>query len=53
MLAEVELKQVDQKIELPDWVRKEVTDDPRYRKTNLQHMVDFHDSLTGAQMTVN
>ena len=34
-LAEIELDSADQKIELPDWIGKEVTGDPGYRKGNL------------------
>lgn len=38
IVAEVELETVDQAITLPDWVGKEVTDDPRYRNALLcQH----------------
>ena len=35
VLAEVELTSVDEQIELPDWVIKEVSDDPRYFNSNL------------------
>ena len=35
VLAEIELDSADQKIELPDWIGKEVTGDPSYRKVNL------------------
>ena len=35
ILAEVELESEDQKIELPDWIGKEVTHDPRYYNSNL------------------
>lgn len=35
ILAEVELESEDQKIELPDWIGKEVTQDPRYYNSNL------------------
>jgi CYTH domain-containing protein len=35
ILAEVELESEDQKIELPDWIEKEVTHDPRYYNSNL------------------
>ena len=34
-IAEIELDSVDQKIDLPPWVSKEVTDDPRYYNVNL------------------
>lgn len=29
-LAEIELKSEDEEVELPEWVEKEVTEDPRY-----------------------
>jgi len=35
ILAEVELESEDQKIELPSWIGKEVTHDPRYYNSNL------------------
>ena len=35
IIAEVELDEEGQAIELPDWVGKEVTDDPRYYNANL------------------
>lgn len=35
ILAEVELESEDQKIELPDWIGKEVTQDPRYYNSSL------------------
>ncbi|WP_040485713.1 CYTH domain-containing protein [Lutibaculum baratangense] len=35
VLAEVELEREDQEIELPDWVGREVTGEPEYRKANL------------------
>jgi adenylate cyclase len=35
ILAEVELESVDDKIELPDWLEKEVSDDPRYFNSSL------------------
>jgi CYTH domain-containing protein len=35
VLAEIELESAEQKIELPDWIGKEVTGDPSYRKVNL------------------
>ena len=34
-VAEVELKSADEKIELPDWIDREVSDDPRYYSSNL------------------
>lgn len=35
VIAEVELGSADQRIDLPDWVGKEVTDDPRYYNASL------------------
>jgi adenylate cyclase len=35
ILAEVELESVDDKIELPDWLEKEVSDDPKYFNSSL------------------
>ena len=35
MIAEVELESADQKVTLPPWVGREVTDDPRYYNANL------------------
>lgn len=35
VLAELELESADQPVELPDWVGREVTDDPRYVNANL------------------
>jgi adenylate cyclase len=35
VLAEIELRDADQKIELPDWIGREVTGDPGYRKVNM------------------
>lgn len=35
VVAEVELDDPDQSIELPDWIGAEVTDDPRYYNANL------------------
>lgn len=35
LIAEIELDSVDQAFTLPEWVGKEVTDDPRYYNTNL------------------
>ena len=33
--AEIELKDEKQSVQLPDWIEKEVTDDPRYFNANL------------------
>ena len=35
ILAEVELNSVDEKIDLPDWITSEVTDDPSYYNSNM------------------
>jgi adenylate cyclase len=35
IVAEVELASEDEAIELPDWIGREVTDDPRYYNSNL------------------
>jgi|SRR6185312_3854619 len=35
IVAEVELKRANQKVALPSWIGKEVTDDPRYLNANL------------------
>jgi adenylate cyclase len=35
IVAEVELESEDEKIELPNWIVKEVTDDCRYYNSNL------------------
>ena len=53
VLAEVELQHPDQKLDLPGWIGKEVTGDPRYRKINLQtqHIVDLGQSQ--APITMN
>ncbi len=37
VLAEVELRDKDQKIELPEWIKEEVTGDPKYANANLVH----------------
>jgi adenylate cyclase len=36
VLAEVELQHADQELNLPTWIGKEVTNDPRYRKVNMR-----------------
>ena len=50
VLAEVELQQADQKLDLPGWVGEEVTGDPSYRKINMltQRIVDLRESQTAA-----
>ena len=35
VVAEIELEQVDQQIEIPEWIDIEVSDDPRYSNSNL------------------
>lgn len=35
ILAEIELKSINQKIKLPDWIGKDVTHDRRFRNANL------------------
>ena len=35
ILAEVELESADQKIDIPNWIGEEVTEDPRYYNSNL------------------
>jgi CYTH domain-containing protein len=54
VLAEVELQHADQKLDLPSWIGKEVTNDPMYRKINMQRqrIVDLPESQA-VQMTVN
>jgi CYTH domain-containing protein len=38
IIAEVELTDANQTVELPSWIGKEVSDDPRYYNANLsQH----------------
>jgi adenylate cyclase len=37
VLAEIELEREDQPVDLPDWVGREVTEDPRYRNGALAH----------------
>jgi adenylate cyclase len=35
LVAEVELKDAREEVELPDWIDREVSDDPRYLNSNL------------------
>jgi adenylate cyclase len=35
VVAEVELASEDEAVEMPDWIGREVTDDPRYYNSNL------------------
>src|SRR5215831_12529272 len=55
VLAEVELQHADQELDLPSWIGKEVTNDPRYRKLNMQRqrMVDLHQRQTSVHTIVN
>ena len=52
VLAEIELQHEDQKFDLPDWIGKEVTGDPSYKKINMltRRIVDLH---AATQMTMN
>jgi CYTH domain-containing protein len=54
VLAEIELQHADQKLDLPGWIGKEVTNDPMYRKINMQRqpIVDLPESQV-VQITVN
>jgi CYTH domain-containing protein len=36
VIAEIELARPNQHVDLPDWVGSEITDDPNYRKINLE-----------------
>ena len=55
VLAEVDLQHANQELDLPPWIGEEVTNDPRYRKLNMerQRIVDLHGSQTAVQTTVN
>jgi len=54
VLAEIELQHADQLLDLPGWVGKEVTNDPMYRKINMQrqHIADLPEGHA-AQMAMN
>jgi CYTH domain-containing protein len=54
VLAEAELHHADQKLNLPGWIGKEVTNDPMYRKINMQRqrIIDLPENQA-VQMTVN
>jgi len=54
VLAEVELQHADQELDLPSWIGKEVTDDPSYRKVNMERLrvVALAESPTAAQTTI-
>src|SRR5262245_23802311 len=51
VLAEVELQDANQALELPDWIGREVTGDPAYRKVNMlaQRLVNLRDAHTPAR----
>jgi len=55
VVAEVELQHAHQELDLPPWIGEEVTNDPSYRKLNMerQRIVDLHESQTAVQTTVN
>ncbi len=38
ILAEIELMTEDETFDLPDWINKEVTDDPKYLNSSLYHL---------------
>lgn len=44
--AEIELEREDQCVPLPDWVGREVTDDARFRVSNLAALTDLWDAVT-------
>ncbi len=37
ILAEIELEKEDETFDIPDWIEKEVTEDPRFLNANLYH----------------
>jgi CYTH domain-containing protein len=41
VIAEIELQTENQSFELPDWIDKDVTHDPKYQKFNLVAQRDF------------
>lgn len=41
ILAEVEMRAVDERFDLPDWVGDEVTDDPRFRNSAVALMLSI------------
>jgi CYTH domain-containing protein len=55
VVAEVELQHAHQELDLPPWIGEEVTNDPSYRKLNMerQRIVDLHERQTAVQTTVN
>lgn len=48
VMAEVELEREDQPLSLPDWIGREVTDDPRYRNGALAR--ERHGALAPASL---
>jgi adenylate cyclase len=55
VLAEIELQRADQKVALPDWIGKEVTGDPSYRKINLltQRITAMGENKSALQITAD
>ena len=49
VIAEIELTQETQKLILPPWIGKEVTDDPFYKKINMRDraLTTHHQELLG------
>jgi CYTH domain-containing protein len=43
VLAEIELTDVDQTFILPEWIGREVTADPRYRKINMARAASLNE----------
>jgi CYTH domain-containing protein len=41
IIAELELEDENTEINLPDWIEKEVSDDPRYYNSNLAKSTDL------------
>jgi adenylate cyclase len=55
VLAEVELQRADQELDLPSWIGEEVTNDPKYRKLNMERLraVALPKSQTAVRTTIN
>jgi CYTH domain-containing protein len=53
VLAEVELQRADQELDVPHWIGEEVTNDPKYRKLNMERLriVALAESQPAAQTT--
>ena len=49
VIAEIEFARPDQHVDLPGWVDREITEDPRYRKINLeaQRLSDVNNGPSG------